>query len=122
MGQSRNLDYVYNNNKMTKSRQQKLFTEGNIRKSLDHLNVNTYLSGTHEQKKNYTRLKARFMPFPIIKCKDKAREGAFFIKENSCVDQETSLLDPRASPSMGVKRYSQSIHVIKGQNPAHQGS
>jgi hypothetical protein len=105
MGDSRNLDYVYNNNKLIKSRQQKLFTEGNIRKSLDHLNVNTYLSGTQEQKKNYTRLKARFMPFPIIKCKDKAREGAFYIKENSFVDQETSP-DPRASPSMGLKRHS----------------
>ena len=91
-----------------------MFTENNIRKSLDHLNVNTYLSGTLEQKKNYTRLKARFMPFPIIKCKDKSREGAFYIKENSFVENE-SVGDQRSSPTMGLKRHSNSIHIIKGK-------
>ena len=32
-------------------------------------NLNTYLSGTFEQKRNFTRAKARFMPFPVLKKK-----------------------------------------------------
>lgn len=30
------------------------------------MNLNTYLSGTLEEKKNYTRLNRRFMPFPVL--------------------------------------------------------
>ena len=35
----------------------------------DRMNLNSYMTGTIEQKKNFSKQKKRFMPFPVIKQK-----------------------------------------------------
>jgi hypothetical protein len=59
------------------------------------LNLNHYLTGSVEQKKNYTKQKARFMPFPVI------RKKAMEVGEQIIIQGS---LDMRSLHEAGVSR------------------
>ena len=74
-------------------------------RDLGYLNVNSYLSGTQNQKRDYTRLKGRFLALPPI------RNQASISIVNMAADADAAKLNEK--PSSGVWLNSNVVSVMK---------
>lgn len=74
-------------------------------RDLEYLNVNSYLSGTQNQKRDYTRLKGRFLALPPI------RNQPSISIVNMAADAEAARLSEK--PSSGVWLNSNVVGVMK---------